>query len=191
MMSDEELLFQVQQGDRAALDELAARYYAPLRGYFFRLCGENLQDAEDFTQETFVRLLRYTGKIPMNFRFWVFRVAHNLAYDHFRSAGYQREQVGFETDLFEQEDLPVRPPAAKNERFTEEAVLVRSTAGSTKEMLKDMTESQREVIIMHFYQGLKLEEIAQITETPIGTVKSRLFHGLKFLKSAFAEVDHA
>jgi len=189
MVNDEQLFLQVQHGRREALEELVSRYYAPLRGYFYRLCGENLQDAEDFTQETFFRLLRYKGDVPHCFRFWVYTVARNLAYDRFRSSGYQREQVGLEDNLEDEADCTVSV-GLNQERFTEEDALMRSEAMTVKERLKSLPVSQREVIILHFYQGLKLEEISQIMGTPLGTVKSRLFHGLASLKAQFKEVDY-
>ncbi len=58
--------------------------------------------------------------------------------------------------------------------------------------LLSLPPSQREVIILRFYHDLKLDEIAEITSAPLGTVKSRLFHALKSMKGflAIMEIDH-
>jgi len=190
-MSDEELFAQLMEGSRSALTELAARYYGPLRAYFFRLMNGNLQDAEDLVQETFLRLMRYQGKLPQNFRIWIFTVARNLAYDRFRSAHYRHEQVGSEADLLEREnageagcDFENSDPAAEFE------ALEHISAEMVRSELNSLPQNQREVIILRFYHGLKLEEIAQITDSPLGTVKSRLFKGLQRFKQRLAEVAY-
>jgi RNA polymerase sigma-70 factor (ECF subfamily) len=98
--------------------------------------------------------------------------------------------VGSDCDLLEQEDMSPLPDG-RMKRSTEETVLASSDSKTAKELLNDLSDSQREVVVMHFYQGMKLEEIARITGSPLGTVKSRLFHGIQILKEALKEVDYA
>jgi len=190
-MSDEVLFAQVMEGSRSALTELAARYYGPLRAYFFRLVNSNLQDAEDLAQETFVRLLRYRGKSPQNFRVWIFTVARNLAYDRFRSALYRYEQVDADAARTDEEGNEYLPYEAQSpEPAAEMQALAQISADVVRGMLQRLPAAQREVIIMRFYGEMKLEEIAQITGSPLGTVKSRLFKGLLQFKQLLAEVEY-
>lgn len=190
-MNDEVLFEQVIAGSQAALEELVERYYGQLRAYFCRLFNGNLQDAEDLVQETFLRILRYKGRIPYSFRLWIYTVAHNLAYDHFRSARYKRELTSGKTDAAEDEaDYLSLQRADAVVHVLEDNVLERVSAGAIYENLCRLPVKQREVIIMRFYGEMKLEEIAEIIGCPMGTVKSRLYKGLRKFKRILEEVEH-
>ena len=190
-MNDEALFEQVLSGNQQVLDELVTRYYGPLRGYFYRLVDGNLQDSEDLVQETFLRILRYKGKMPYSFRLWVYTLARNLAYDRFRSASYKHEQVGDKTDLIEERDeYPTIHGVDTYNRLPEAKVIERVSAEAVREELHRLPALQREVIIMRFYGEMKLEEIATITGCPLGTVKSRLFKGLQQYKKILEEVEN-
>ncbi len=190
-MNDEILFEQVLAGSQPALEELVARYYGPLRAYFYRLVNGNLPDAEDLVQELFLRILRYKGKAPYIFRLWIYTVAHNLAYDQFRSARYKRELVGINADSIEEyADYLSLPRADPTGHDLEAKVLEQVSAETVCENLHHLSVMQREVIIMRFYDEMKLEEIAEITGCPLGTVKSRLYKGLKKYKRILEEVEH-
>lgn len=190
-MNDEALFDQVLLGSQPALEELVTRYYGLLRGYFYHLVDGNLQDSEDLVQETFLRILRYKGEPPHRFRFWVYTIARNLANDRFRSARYKRELTGIKTDLAEDEaeylSLSRTDPT---DHVLEANVLDQVSAKIVCQNLGCLPETQREVIIMRFYGEMKLEEIAEIIGCPLGTVKSRLYKGLKRYKRILEEVEH-
>src|ERR1035437_2666541 len=190
-MNDEALFERVLSGNQQVLEELVTRHYGPLRGYFYRLVDGNLQDSEDLVQETFLRILRYKGKMPYSFRLWVYTLARNLAYDRFRSASYKHEQVGDKTDLIEEGDeYPYIHGVDTYNRLPETKVIERGSAEAVRKELHRLPALQREVIIMRFYGEMKLEEIATITGCPLGTVKSRLFKGLHQYKKILEEVEN-
>lgn len=165
---DEALYHHVLSGDRQALADLAERYYAPLLAFLTRLTGQP-QIAEDLVQESFIRMLQYRGPAPSTFRPWAYRIAHNLANDHFRSSKVRREIA---SDLIE-DDPPEEPYDA--ERMAIQA----DNRAQVAALLQRLPAHQREVLVLRFYHDLSLEEIAEITGAPLGTVKSRLFHGLR------------
>lgn len=172
----------------AAVEELAARYYAPLRAYFYRLSFGNLADAEDLVQETFLRLMRYRGPAPAALRAWLFTVGRNLAFDRFRRASYQRERVSFEGDLADDSQRQGSPAAwAADDLRLEEVILARVDGQAVQQALAHLPLAQREVLILRFYHEMKLEEIASITGAPLGTVKSRLLRGLQMLKEGLSQ----
>ncbi len=176
-MDDETLYRQVLHRDEAALIELVQRYHIPLYKFLCRFTGD-VALADDLTQETFTRLLTYQGVPPTHFKSWAYTVARNLARDHFKSARYRYERTAdFEEDA---EGLPDDASFATDDR---EAVI---------QALAKLSPDHREVLILRFYHDLKLDEIANVTHTPVGTVKSRLFHALKQMKGllALTEVIH-
>lgn len=169
--SDEQLYACSLAGDREALAELVARYHRPILKFLYRFTGQ-LQTAEDLVQETFVRLLTYEGETPRCFRAWVFSIAHNLACDHFRSASVRREVVS-------QPDCDLGNKGLVARQDVEKLSLQASDRRQVAALLQCLPAEQREVLVLRFYHDLPLKEIAEITGAPLGTVKSRLFHGLR------------
>ncbi len=190
MLTDEILFRQVLNGRTGALSELVARYYGPLRRFLYRLVGNNMQEAEDLVQETFIHLLRYSGPPPAGFRTWVYTVARNLAYDRYRSARYRREQAGLLGDLDEEGENWRMLEVAQMDATPEQTVLANASQDEIAAALERLPVAQREVVVLRFYEQCKLEEIAEITGAPLGTCKSRLFLGLKSLKAYLLEVAH-
>jgi RNA polymerase sigma-70 factor (ECF subfamily) len=177
VLDDETLYGQVLAGDENALGELVRRYHSPLYKFLCRFTGDALL-ADDLTQETFTRLITYRGETPKRFKPWAYTIASNLARDHFRSAHYRYEHLtDFNDDA---EGLSDDFNFAPDERSEVVGALAK------------LSPEHREVLILRFYHDLKLEEIAEVTSMPLGTVKSRLFHALKGLKGflAFTEVVH-
>ncbi len=172
MITDEALYTRLREGDRAALAELIGRYHAPLLRFLYRMTND-LPTAEDLVQDTFVRLLTHEGRAPRSFKSWVYTVARNLTYDAFRSASYRRE-TPLEPEWGEW--LPATRPGV--ERVVER----RTEREEVAEILQELRPQHREVLVLRFYHDLKLQEIAEIIDAPLGTVKSRLHHALKQAK---------
>ncbi|MFP4345975.1 MAG: RNA polymerase sigma factor [Anaerolineales bacterium] len=172
MATDEVLYTRVREGDRAALAELIGRYHAPLLRFLYRMTND-LPTAEDLVQDTFVKLMTHEGNMPCNFKSWVFTVARNRVYDLFRTASHRREvtlTVGSEAWV------PASGPGV--ERLVARHADREAIAG----VLQALRPQHREVLVLRFYHDLKLQEIAEIIDAPLGTVKSRLHHALKQAK---------
>jgi RNA polymerase sigma-70 factor (ECF subfamily) len=171
---DRSVYQRMHAGDTDALRVLVNRYHRPLFDFLFRLTDDRPL-ADDLAQQTFIRLLNYQGEVPAHLRGWLYTIARNLAYDHFRSARVQHEQT---LDFDEIAD----------ELFAEVVVSPEQIAilGDQRQLvaaiLQQLPSEQREVVLLRFYHDLSLQEIADIVNKPIGTVKSRLFHALKKLK---------
>ncbi len=89
--SDEQLMAAVMAGDQLALAALVTRHHAPLLGYLYRLTGGDRPLAEDLVQETFLRMLRQrTRPADRPFKPWLYKIATNLARDHFKSAAVRQ-----------------------------------------------------------------------------------------------------
>lgn len=168
MESDEALYRRIRAGNEIALEELIARYHEPLFKFLYRMTDERAL-TEDLLQETFTRLVTHRGRAPDRFRAWLYTVAANLARDHFRSARYRHTATDGLDDL-------------QASSVAEDAFLRSAQREHVAQALQQLSPEQREVVILRFYHDLRLEEIAQISDAPIGTVKSRLFYALKRLK---------
>lgn len=172
-MDDETLYQQLRRGDETALTQLVERHHRALFTFLYRLTN-NRTLAEDLTQDTFARLLTYQSEPPRRFRAWLFTIGRNLAHDVFRSASYRREESQEFVDHQQQDTTP------------EAAAIESDQRRAVADVLQQLPDAQREVLILRFYHDMKLEEIAEITGAPLGTVKSRLFHALKGAKRFLA-----
>ena len=176
MIPDEALYRRVMAGDQSALSELVARYQGPLRQFLYRQTGDRMR-ADDLVQEAFTRLLTHRGAPPDRFRAWVYTIAANLARDDFRSAYHRRERADpFDSGGLAEtiEGMPAHPLDDALERDEDRQQVLHA--------LQQLSSDHRTVVILRFYHELPLEEIAAITDVPLGTVKSRLFYALKGLK---------
>lgn len=172
--SDEQLLAAVQAGEMDALAVLVARHQQALTGYLDRLVGPDWALAQDLVQETFVRVLRQQicrGERP--FRPWLYAIATNLARDHFKSAAVRRASRltdKLSAHLVDEDASP------------EEQALAMERGIAIADALGQLSTEYRVTLVLRFYAGLSLQEIADTLEVPLGTVKSRLSVGLRRLR---------
>jgi RNA polymerase sigma-70 factor (ECF subfamily) len=181
--SDEQLMTAVMVGDQVALAALVTRHHSPLLGYLYRLVGGDQQLAEDLVQETLLHVLRQrTYQADRPFKPWLYRIATNLARDYFKSAAVRKLwREGDEEEallhLYDSEPSP------------EERALAAEQDSEVRAALTQLGEEYRVVLVLRFYQGFSLQEIAEILRIPLGTVKSRLSVGVHRLRAILTPVQ--
>jgi len=181
--SDEQLMTAVMVGDQVALAALVTRHHSPLLGYLYRLVGGDQQLAEDLVQETLLHVLRQrTYQADRPFKPWLYRIATNLARDYFKSAAVRKLwREGDEEEallhLYDSEPSP------------EERALAAEQDSEVRAALTQLGEEYRVVLVLRFYQGFSLQEIAETLRIPLGTVKSRLSVGVHRLRAILTPVQ--
>lgn len=189
-MSDEELINRIRQGDRSLLDLLIDKYYQEVFRFCYYRTGSE-QAAYDCTQDTFLRLLRFMDSYVEihKFKGYLLRIALNVCRDYYRSN--PPPTVSLAEDCSEQYD---EDGQFSGQFLCSEEGGSRKTAYEQIEIsciiqkcLLRLPDFQREVIILHFYYGYKVREIAKITGVSLPTAKSRLKQGLDKLKKIFRE----
>lgn len=179
--TDEQLAGWLQRGDHAALAALVDRHYDPLMGYLYRMTRGDRALAQDLAQETFLRALRgidsYQQARP--FKAWLYAIATNLVRNHYNAADTRRTDNPAEEQDFANGEA-AEPDAALIAEAEAQAVIA---------ALDTLPHAQREVIILTFYQSLSQQAIADALEIPLGTVKSRLFNGVKRLRERMEARD--
>ncbi len=154
-----------------------AEHGAALLGHVTRLTGDRGK-AEDIVQETVLRAWRHAGRLDADerpLRPWLFTVASRLVVDDHRARGSRPPEVSSEM-------LELVPDGADNG-----AVDRSLDRWQVIEALKSLTPSHREVIVETYYRGHSVAEAAQALGIPPGTVKSRVYYGLRALKLALEE----
>lgn len=171
MASDEMLVERARSGDLASFEELVERYRDLIVRVATRIVGPT--EAEDVTQDVFLRafhrLGQFRGQAP--FRAWLLRIAHNSALTAHQRKRDELEPVG-EVVADEVAD-PGRRPAEELE------VSERRDRLALK--LREVQPTHRAVLVLRDLEGLSYEEIAEVTESPVGSVKGRLFRARREL----------
>lgn len=154
---------QTLDGDLSAYERLVSRHHATVTRIAARVVGHD--EAEDVSQDTFLRafhrLDRFRG--DSSFRTWLLRIAHNAALDHLRRR--RAEPVDPET-LTESATELTRLPAERLE--------LRERVERLEGKLRLLSPPHRTVLVLRDVEGLSYDEVAAITETPLGSVKGRL-----------------
>lgn len=173
ILTDEDLIARFQEGDLYAFDQIVNRYKDQLVNFAYRFLGDK-EDAEDITQETFLRVYKKKNayKNVAKFSTWIYTIAGNLAKTELRRRKRKKlmslTNLGFEDKDFEIKSEDPRPDEALDKVVKND--LIQSAIDSLPEKFK-------EVIIFRDIQELSYEEISKIVKIPLGTVKSRVNRG--------------
>jgi len=164
-----EIVARVLKGDRQAYALLVEEYKSPIYNLAYRMTG-NLEDADDLTQETFIRAYQYLWRYDPRKKFftWLYTIAFNLIKNHFKKN--------------------------KKEKFSEElgaSLLADRNHSPEERLIKDqeisshllrLEEELSALLIMKYQQELSFEEIAEITGKSLSAVKMRIYRGLEKLR---------
>jgi RNA polymerase sigma-70 factor (ECF subfamily) len=168
----------LRRRDPDLLDRLIEQYQHRLFRYLVYLSG-NRELAEDLFQETWIRVLerghQYDGQ--HEFSTWLYAVARNLTIDYLRT----KRPLSLDGLMEDEEHAPLEP--ADTRPMAWEVVQQHEQAERISAALVSIPAEYRETVVLRFQEGLALDEIATITGTKLGTVKSRLYRGLNMLMS--------
>ena len=175
-VEDADLISRVRLGDVEAFNALISRWEKRVFNYLLRLTASR-EDALDLSQDVFLKAYQNIRKLDDAARFgpWLYRIAHNEAYSHFR-----RRRP--ETALPETADFERAAAAAAGPVFPTDLSLAVTAA------LDRLTPEQREAVVLKVYEGFKFEEMAEVLDAPVSTVKSRLYSALEVLKDVLAPI---
>ena len=172
-VEDPDLIAKARRGDVEAYNLLVSRWEKHVFNYLLRLVS-NREDAMDVSQEVFLKAYQSLPKLddPARFSGWLFRIAHNEAFSLLRRRRPETELAG-----------EPRPPELGLRMQPMELALTVESA------LKRLSADQREAVLLKVYQGFKFDEMAEILECPVSTVKSRLYTALDLLKVTLAPMQ--
>ncbi len=183
-MEDSAVVSTFLGGEERAFTELVERYQTRLLNFIYRTIGDR-ERAEDLVQEVFIRVYRHLDRFDRSKKFstWVYTIASNLAKNELRNRSrsplilFQTLQKGAEDEdrPLEFEDPRSRPDDMFRQRHLRQAV---------EESVAKLPEHHRDVFVLRELEGKSYEEIAEITDCNLGTVKSRLNRA----RNSFAEL---
>src|SRR5262249_54682123 len=169
--TDENLMFAVRDGDVSKLALLFDRHHRALFEYFVRMTG-NRAIAEDLVQDVFFRMLKYraTFRSESRFKSWMFHIARNARFDHYRKHSEDSLPEGHA------EAMPSGSPLPGHQLEYDQQTAILECA------LQRLPEEKREVLVLSRYQEMKYEQIAELMGCEVGAVKVRVHRALKELR---------
>lgn len=183
---DAELVLKAQQGDVQAFDQLVERYHSKIYGLTYNMTS-NREDAEDLTQEVFVKafeaLPRFKGK--SSFYTWVYRIAVNKTINYRKKRNRKR---ALSLDSFDQDiklDDAYHEMTAKGSPLRN--ISLSELQKKLNEALQNLSEKHRTVVVMHDMQGIPHDEIAKVVGASVGTVRSRLFYARRQMQTELSD----
>jgi RNA polymerase sigma-70 factor (ECF subfamily) len=174
-----ELVARGQQGDRDALEELYLIHFDRIYSYLHVSVG-NRHDAEDLTTQTFLKMLEKIGSFKWQsapFSAWLFRIAHNLAMDHFRAR--RRWQP--------EEEVP--EPVGDAEPSAELTAMQTIGRESMLKLIERLSPEQQQVLTLKFVFNLPNAEVAAILDKTEGAIKSLQHRALVSLQKQIARQE--
>ncbi|MEO0794424.1 MAG: sigma-70 family RNA polymerase sigma factor [Verrucomicrobiota bacterium] len=183
---DAVLVQRVQAGEMAAFDQLVSKYRERLYSVVYNLTS-NREDANDLTQEAFIRAFRsirnFKGK--SSFFTWLYRIAVNTTITHLKR---NRKRRFFSFEQIDEEG----PSSTKLETLasrakTEKPTYMRELQEKLNDALQKLSVKHRTVVVLYEIEGLSHQEIAEITKTSEGTVRSRLHYAKHQLRETLKD----
>ncbi len=172
-LSDAHLIERVRENDLDSLGKLFDRYYSQVYRSAIVITQDNAA-AEDIAQECFLKIHRYASRIDTSLPLipWLYRVTVNLSYT------WVTRQKKRTISLDGMVDRLMSPNWLSPDHLAEHS----ETQRQVREAIGQLNLNQRVVIALHYLSGLSLEEIAEILDCPLGTVKSRLHYARENLR---------
>ena len=177
LISEKLLVKSAKNGSKKAFELLIKKYTTPVYGLLVDMT-KNIHDAEDLTQDTFSKAFRRLNNFKEKSKFstWIYRIAYNTAIDFLRKKNREIPTDWSDRNNIDKLKWEPKEYSDKNELINQ--------------ALHTLTVNQRSVVSLHYYQDMKLTEIAQIMDCAESTVRVRLFRALKKLKNSLRDLKY-
>lgn len=189
-LTDQEIVTLARQGREVAYRELIGRYQRPVFSLIYRLVRDR-EKSEDLAQETFIKVLNALDRYDPAYKFssWIFKIAHNTSLDHLRKKdpatlsldGSPHAQTAAEIEASTLD-------AVSHDENPEEFTASRELGGHIEAAVAKLRPEYRTAIILCHVEGRPYEEIAEIMEVPLGTVKTYIHRARGELKVHLAHL---
>lgn len=174
-MEDKELIYKIQHGNKELLEKIIQKYYDDIYRFCFYKTG-NASISYDLTQETFLKLIKYIGiyRHKGKFKGYLLTIAMNVCNTYFNENKVDLEELDVNQNYNDSDSDRLMKIEQKDIIF---------------KALNKLPEKQKEVIILKYYEDLKIKDISKILNENISTIKSRLKQGLEKMEMYLGKED--
>lgn len=170
----------IKKGDQNAYADIVDLYKDKIYRLCYRMLG-NRHEAEDIAQEAFIRAYVniHTYNPNMKFSSWLYRIATNLAIDKIRK---KKPDAYLDEEISGTDGLTMYSQLSSNEASPEETLESMELQETVQKAIEKLPEKYRSVIVLKYIEDLSLQEISEILDLPLGTVKTRIHRGREALR---------
>lgn len=186
-LKERDLIRRAKQGDMLAFEELILKHEKIVYNLALRMMNHG-EDAKDISQEVFLKTYRSLSNFDERSAFstWLYRITHNTCIDEMRKRK-GKQSFSLEEEL-EHEEGSVQRQIADEGDTPEESILRAEQKNEILQALDNLSEEHKAAIVLRDVKGLSYEEIAEILEVTLGTVKSRISRGRNQLKNEILKI---
>jgi RNA polymerase sigma-70 factor, ECF subfamily len=184
--SDRQLVERVQRGDKTAFDVLVLKYQHKIFGLVSRYLRDQ-DEVQDVTQEAFIKAYRALPRFRGDSAFytWLYRIAINTAKNHLVSRSRRPPDTDIDVDDGEFQD---NSAVLKDIESPEESLATRQLEDVVYRAIDDLPEELKVAVTLREFEGMSYEEIAEVMECPVGTVRSRIFRAREAIEKKIAAI---
>ena len=187
---DATLAKQAAEGSQRAFRELLNRYEKPVFSIVYRMVRDRAL-AEDLAQEAFIRAFQAIGRYNPRYKFssWIFKIAHNLTIDHLRRKRLKTVSIHGSPDALTDEEQARTSPVLESTEERPDAYVENKELGSQIEAaIGRLRPEYRAATLLRHVEGHSYQEIAEIMDVPLGTVKTYIHRARLELKEALGHL---
>lgn len=191
--TDKQLVSLSRRGDERAARELVERFQRPVFSIIYRMVRDR-EKAEDLTQETFVRTFNNLDRYDRSYKFssWLFKIAYNLTVDHLRRKELKTISIHGAPDAVTSERQEATAVTLESEEEApDERIESLELAGQLEQAIGRLRDEYRTAILLRHVEGRAYEEIAEIMDIPLGTVKTYIFRARRQLREDLSDLEEA
>ena len=186
--TDKQLVERVKRGDKRAFDVLILKYQHKIIG----LVGRYLRDqdeVQDVTQESFIKAYRALPNFRGDSAFytWLYRIAINTAKNHLVSRSRRPPDTDIDVDDGEFQD---NSAVLRDNESSEDVLATGQMENVIYRAIDDLPEELKVAVTLREFEGLSYEEIAEVMECPVGTVRSRIFRAREAIEKKIAAIEN-
>ncbi|WP_438449054.1 RNA polymerase sigma factor SigW [Gorillibacterium sp. sgz5001074] len=169
-----------RNGDRRAFEELVDMYKDKIYHLGYRMLGQS-GDAEDVVQETFLRVYMNLDRYDENQKFstWIYRIGTNLCIDRLRK---RKPNYSLDAELPDADGADWYSTLPSDQDTPEEEIMLSETQQQIRQAIDTLPEKYKSVVILRYLHDMSLQEIGDVLQMPVTTVKTRVHRGREFLR---------
>jgi RNA polymerase sigma-70 factor (ECF subfamily) len=167
-------------GDRRAFAELVELYKDKIYHLGYRMLNQK-QEAEDVVQETFLRVYMNLERYDENQKFstWIYRIATNLCIDRLRK---RKPNYSIDAEMSDNDGTDWHAILPSDEAGPEDELILSETQQNIRNTIQSLPDKYRTVVVLRYLHDMSLQEISDVLEMPVTTVKTRVHRGREFLR---------
>jgi RNA polymerase sigma-70 factor (ECF subfamily) len=167
-------------GDRRAFAELVELYKDKIYHLGYRMLNQK-QEAEDVVQETFLRVYMNLERYDENQKFstWIYRIATNLCIDRLRK---RKPNYSIDAEMSDNDGTDWHAILPSDEAGPEDELILSETQQNIRNTIQSLPDKYRTVVVLRYLHDMSLQEISDVLDMPVTTVKTRVHRGREFLR---------